>query len=306
MSRIRSIHPALFTDDGFMELSMPARLLLIGIWCESDDSGAFEWKPKVLKARVFPGDSVDAEPLLAELVAQNFVQPYEVDGRRYGAVRNFCRFQRPRKPKARYPLPEKFRTFVASDAASSAEPDDDDIEVPQKSEPVRTKSEPVPPKSEIAPQMEDGDGVGEGSRSDSSASLRNRAAQPTRERARAGQDDLLADLLRGAAGYDRATHRAAGLDDVSPIRRLLAAGLSLDEDILPAIERRARTMPGAAKTWAYFEGAILEHHAARTRPVVVPDPPAATGPPRGASAIDQANERQRALIAKLQAQGDAA
>ena len=31
MSRIRSVHPELFTDEEFVELSMPARVLLIGL-----------------------------------------------------------------------------------------------------------------------------------------------------------------------------------------------------------------------------------------------------------------------------------
>jgi hypothetical protein len=32
MAHIRSVHPGLFIDDAFLELSMGARVLLIGIW----------------------------------------------------------------------------------------------------------------------------------------------------------------------------------------------------------------------------------------------------------------------------------
>lgn len=305
MSRIRSIHPALFTDDGFMELSMPARLLLIGVWCESDDAGAFEWKPKVLKARVFPGDNVDAEPLLAELVAQSFIQPYEVDGRRYGAVRNFCRFQRPRKPKARYPLPEKFRTYVASDASSSADPDDDDGDVQKKSEPVRTTTEQVPKRSEIASQMEDGDGGGIGEGPDSSAPLRNQQ----KPRGRAPDLEALGGRLLAAAGW-RHDQIPDGMKALSPILRLIEAGCDLDLDILPTVHRLAGREKARPKTWSYFDEAIIEARDTRLRPVpeagqVVPG----QGPPRPRSRADDDMERQRAILARIEAaaaEGDAA
>jgi hypothetical protein len=48
MSRIRSVHPGLWTDEAFVELSFPARMLLMGIWTECDDGGAFVWRPLTL------------------------------------------------------------------------------------------------------------------------------------------------------------------------------------------------------------------------------------------------------------------
>ena len=51
MSRIRSIHPGLFTDEAFMEASIPARMLIMGLWCEAWDDGVFEIKPLTIKAR---------------------------------------------------------------------------------------------------------------------------------------------------------------------------------------------------------------------------------------------------------------
>ena len=68
MSRIRSIHPGLWTDDSFMSLSAFARLLYIGLLNEAWDDGVFEWKPLTIKARIFPVDSVDVPALLDELV----------------------------------------------------------------------------------------------------------------------------------------------------------------------------------------------------------------------------------------------
>lgn len=142
MARIRSVHPGLFTDEAFASVSMPARVLFIGIWTECDDFGAFEWKPIGLKMRLMPVDNVDVAALLAELVAANMVRQYANDGRQYGLVRNFCRYQRPKKPKAAHFIPIEFRTYVGSE--------------PTSGEPEPVEADPVPPKSEISPQMEDG------------------------------------------------------------------------------------------------------------------------------------------------------
>ncbi len=114
MARIRSIHPGMHTDEAIMQLSGLARYFLIGIWGESDDQGIFEWKPIVLKARIVPADAVTGEQLLDELVAQNCVRRFEVNGKAYGAVRNFQKFQRPKKPNAIYPMPDDISIYVGA------------------------------------------------------------------------------------------------------------------------------------------------------------------------------------------------
>jgi hypothetical protein len=119
MGRIRSIHPGVFTDEAFMAASPYARLLVIGLWIESWDDGVFEWKPMRLKARIFPVDNVDVEGLLAELQRLNFVKRFQFEGRELGAVRNFRRFQRPKKPNSSGVLPPEFRTFVGLNPTGS-------------------------------------------------------------------------------------------------------------------------------------------------------------------------------------------
>jgi len=135
MARIRSVHPGLFIDDAFMELSMTARLLLIGIWVQCDDHGVFEYRPKSLKAAIFPGDdSVPVAGLLAELIKQNCVEPFTVAGKHYGAVRNFCKYQRPKKPTYRYPLPEGVAAYVAIGAKAVGEESHTSGEIPPQRE----------------------------------------------------------------------------------------------------------------------------------------------------------------------------
>lgn len=141
MSRIRSIHPGLWTDDAFMALSAHARLLVIGLWTESFDDGVFDWKPLTLKARIFPADNVDISALLDELVAGAFTRQEEFNGRKIGLVRNFREYQRPKKPNSSGALRPEWETYVGI-TAPDAEP------VPDQS----------PTITENSPQMEDGGG----------------------------------------------------------------------------------------------------------------------------------------------------
>lgn len=140
MSRIRSVHPGLFTDDKFAAVSLGAKVLFIGIWTECDDQGAFEWNPVKLKLRVLPFDNVDITSLLAELADADMVKAYSHGGRKLGAVRNFTRFQRPKKPNSVYFMPPEFRTYAGLTADSS--------------EPPAVEAMPVPKKAEKSPQME--------------------------------------------------------------------------------------------------------------------------------------------------------
>lgn len=105
-----------------MTVSTPARLLIIGAWTECDDQGVFEWKPVTLKVRIFPADNVDVAALLEELRSVDFVRQFQEDGKSYGAVRNFQKWQRPKAPRASFPLPENLTEYVgASEAPEDSE-----------------------------------------------------------------------------------------------------------------------------------------------------------------------------------------
>jgi hypothetical protein len=141
MSRIRSVHPGLFTDESFMSASAHARLLMIGLWVEAWDDGVFEWKSLTLKAKLFPVDNVDVGALLAELTALNVVRQFHAGGKTFGAIRNFRKFQRPKKPNSSKVLPADLEPYVGE---------------------LETTPELVPNHSptggENPPQMEDGGG----------------------------------------------------------------------------------------------------------------------------------------------------
>lgn len=119
MARIRSVHPSLWTDAAFVSLSPMARLLLIGLWGESDDKGCFVWSAIEIKMRILPADNVDTEELLSELESAGRVLRYEVDGKFYGAVRNFAKFQRPKSPNDVHPMPSEIRKFAGHKSGHS-------------------------------------------------------------------------------------------------------------------------------------------------------------------------------------------
>lgn len=144
MSRIRSIHPGLWTDEQFVSLSAFARLLFMGIWNECDDKGTFAWSPLQMKMRLLPADNVDAAELMAELVAADCIKAYEIEGKRFGAVRNFAKFQRPKSPNDIHPATAEVLAFAGHPT---------EIEATKPT--LLPKHSPNP--SEIVPQMEEGE-----------------------------------------------------------------------------------------------------------------------------------------------------
>ena len=150
MARIRSIHPSFFTDEAVVSCSALARLLYIGLWTDADDQGVFEWKPLQIKMRLLPGDNADATALLTELEDAGLIRKAIVGEKPFGFIRDFRRYQRPKKPNQTHVLPDELRNYVAIEAERS-EP---------KAGDGGSGSEPVPhqfPTSgEKSPQMEDG------------------------------------------------------------------------------------------------------------------------------------------------------
>ncbi len=149
MARIRSIHPGFFTDEAVVSASPQAQVFLIGLWCQCDDQGVFEWKPLTLKMRILPAASCDVALLLGELGALDIIKQVDVGSLKYGLVRNFRKYQRPKKPNSTYPLAPEFRSYVGLDDPAPEQDDDEGGASPP----------PVPHQaalsSEIAPQMEE-------------------------------------------------------------------------------------------------------------------------------------------------------
>lgn len=200
MARIRSVHPGLFTDEDFVELSPEAALFWIGLLTECDDQGAFDWKPSTLKMRLRPSSVTRAETLLDELVKVDKVKRIEVDGRAYGLVRNFRKFQRPKKPNAIYPVPNEHRAYVGFGSEPEAPSRNHGSEPELRSR--KRSSEPAPPSSEassppvgkLVEQMEDGGGrMKDGGEDGGSSSESPNPALSAAARARSRGNSLMTD-----------------------------------------------------------------------------------------------------------------
>lgn len=100
MGRSRMIKPEFWTDAKLTECSLSARLLFIGLWNFSDDQGNIELIPKQIKMLVFPGDVVNTEKLLDELLGVGVLTAYSVNGAIYGNIKNFLKHQKINRPSA--------------------------------------------------------------------------------------------------------------------------------------------------------------------------------------------------------------
>jgi hypothetical protein len=238
MPRIRSIHPGIFTDEAFMSASAQARLLIIGLWCEAWDDGVFEWKPLTLKARLFPVDSVDMKALLQELQDLRFVTRFSSNDREYGAIRNFQKYQRPKKPNSSGALPNSLASYVSASGTGS-----------------ETVGNQFGTGGENSPQMEDGGGRGEEEEEEQHSV--ETPAPP--ERKPALDDRTLEAALREASGLEN--DPSPNLHVVGPIHALIGEGYDLEKHILPVL-KSLRRRGKRWSNWQYVVPAVRERNAA--------------------------------------------
>jgi hypothetical protein len=128
MGKIRGIHPEFWTDEDIVELSLPARLLFIGLWNLACDNGHLDDKPKQIKMRILPSDDVDVDALLDELAWHKRIE------RKDGTItiRKFAEHQKPHRRWWKCCGPNRPECVVPEDAppqgrnggkGSSHEPD---------------------------------------------------------------------------------------------------------------------------------------------------------------------------------------
>lgn len=289
MPRIRSIHPSLFTDEQFMELTVEAPLavpVLIGLWTEADDNGVFEWKPLRLKVRLLPAAAADINVIMQELLTKRFVIRFEHDGREYGAVRNFRKFQKPNRPNPVHPLPTEIARWVGLPGAASPNcpdpgnnrsedrgidaPDERNKpnslnDTPQFSECSMSNHEPLIPGEERRGEEEEKEGKGEEEEQQSRARSPAAAAARPDGRAAAGPDRLdeqpASPPPRPQPGDPDWIERgnrvleAAGINPASwtghfaELHRWIADGIDLERTILPVVAGIAERQLSRDRRW---------------------------------------------------------
>lgn len=124
--RARNIKPGFFLNCELAELDFASRLLFIGLWCYADREGRFEWKPKQIKATIFPYDNVNIEKLLCNLMSLHFITCH--DG--VGYIENFKKHQNPHPHEAKSVLPEKPEQIQCHDKPCNVTKCNADIMIP--------------------------------------------------------------------------------------------------------------------------------------------------------------------------------
>jgi hypothetical protein len=236
MARIRSVHPGMASDEAFMSMSMAAKAAWPLLWTECDDHGVFEWKPLVLKARIFPADNVDFRDILDEYEQLGCVKMFEVRGKSYGCVRNFCRYQKPKKPTFKLPFPDELGTYAGLTAGSS--------------EAVENQFGTGTEKPSLM-EMEDGIGEGEGRK---------------QERAREPSVELKVSIVKA---FEKAN--SPNTPDTSRVDVWIAQGYR-PEIILPVITGIIGRKPSIS-TLSYFDAAIRDAHAQQASRAASPAEP---------------------------------
>jgi hypothetical protein len=127
MARRRFVSPEFFQHgdlyDAELASGLPLRLAFAGLWTQCDRRGVFTYKPRELKLAILPYDTIDFAAVLKALEAAGFVIRYDVDGRQYGVIPSFSRWQsfhRDERPSDAPPPPDPLPTRVLARHEHSA------------------------------------------------------------------------------------------------------------------------------------------------------------------------------------------
>lgn len=93
MARIRTIKPEFFTSEDVVSMSPLSRLFYVSLWCEADREGRLVWNVKTLKRRYLAADDCDVDFLANELIENELIEIYEVEGRMYAEILSFKNHQ---------------------------------------------------------------------------------------------------------------------------------------------------------------------------------------------------------------------
>jgi hypothetical protein len=264
MARIRSIHPGIWTDEDFVEMSAHARLFMLGLWNEADDYGVLEWRPTKLKMRLAAVDAVDPVALMDEIASAGFIVRVERGGKVYAVIKNFRKWQRPKNPSA--PLIEVDEEIVRI------------VNLRDGAPPTPALPQTAPSAGGNSAQREDVGGRREGEKEkDNPAPAR--FTTPGVEGGRAGafpdedlKDEGLPEGYYGTAERLRTAFRERGLDEpeMSRVAMWLEQGHS-PATIVAVVRERLAASKAKPRGLSYFDRALSEAKPVREMPK--PEPP---------------------------------
>lgn len=167
MPRKRMIDPSFWRDEKIAKCNHIERLMFIGMWNFADDTGVGRASPMLIKADIFPYDSLresDIEKSLAKLASLGVILLYEVEQQQYYHIRNFLRHQSISKPsRSNLPLPPEPKLLDFDDSGntpgtlpeysvSTTVPIEEKLREEKRKEDIPPS---VPPRGFAPPSMED-------------------------------------------------------------------------------------------------------------------------------------------------------
>lgn len=102
MARRRMIDPNFWDSEDVSRLSIMERLLLIGLFSNSDDFGKGRGNPTTIRSKIFPNDDLslkDVEKALKNIQKNINVVFYEINSNRYYKFTKWSNWQRVDKPQ---------------------------------------------------------------------------------------------------------------------------------------------------------------------------------------------------------------
>lgn len=126
MARIRTIKPEFPQSESMGNVSREARLLFILLWAQCDDHGKARGSPKLLASLLFPYDpdaKAEIDGWLDELVREDCIRRYEVDGAHFVKVVRWREHQKIDRPAAsKIPDPPGEVSTSSEDSSPPREP----------------------------------------------------------------------------------------------------------------------------------------------------------------------------------------
>ena len=114
MARIRNIKPEFFSHEELQDMhikhpELNLMLVFAGLFTQSERTGVFQWKTRILKLSILPFVDYDLEKSLSCLEEHNFIKKFVRDGKEYGYIWNFTKYQAISKyekdQELKYPVP---------------------------------------------------------------------------------------------------------------------------------------------------------------------------------------------------------
>lgn len=120
--RARILKPGFFDNEDLAECEPMARLLFAGLTLYCDRDGKFEWRPKRIRAKIFPYEvRCDIGKLLAQIQTPRLIVQYSVNGKQYGIIPKFLDHQNPHPNEKKSTLPDPPENLLSLNAITLPE-----------------------------------------------------------------------------------------------------------------------------------------------------------------------------------------